>query len=204
MNFVPVVISGMGNFLSPQRTSCITGIRSRLCRLPEPAPNCRRDDVTQKTPIQSASSEAQDLCNRAARLRAHAIQMVHRSKASHLGSCLSIADLMACLYWNSLSVDPARPEWAERDRFLLSKGHGAAILYATLAERGFFPVAELDSYCQNGSRLTGHATSGVPGVELSSGSLGHALPGGLRHGIGGKARGAPFPDLCAAERRRAG
>ncbi len=154
--------------------------------------NCRRDDVTQKTPIQSASSEAQDLCNRAARLRAHAIQMVHRSKASHLGSCLSIADLMACLYWNSLSVDPARPDWAERDRFLLSKGHGAAILYATLAERGFFPVAELDSYCQHGSRLTGHATSGVPGVELSSGSLGHALPVGCGIALAAKRGGLPF------------
>ena len=112
----------------------------------------------------------------ARRLRAHAVQMVHRSKASHLGSCLSMADILTVLYWKTLSIDPARPDWAERDRFFLSKGHGAAILYAALAERGFFLTNELDSYCQPGSRLTGHATAGVPGVEISSGSLGHALP----------------------------
>ena len=197
MNFVPVVISGMGNFLSPNGLPALPAfVRGYVaCRNRRPGRE-RRDDVTQKTPIQSASSEAEDLCNRAARLRAHAIQMVHRSKASHLGSCLSIADLMACLYWNSLSVDPARPEWAERDRFLLSKGHGAAILYATLAERGFFPVAELDSYCQNGSRLTGHATSGVPGVELSSGSLGHALPVGCGMALAAKRGGSLSGPSC--------
>lgn len=111
-------------------------------------------------------------------LRAHAVRMVHRSKASHLGSCLSMTDLLACLYWQVLRIRPEQPDWELRDRFILSKGHGAAGLYATLAERGFFPVQELDSYCEEGSRLTGHVTSGVPGVELSSGSLGHGLPVG--------------------------
>ncbi len=114
----------------------------------------------------------------ARKLRAHAVRMVHRSKASHLGSCLSMTDLLACLYWQVLRIRPEQPDWEMRDRFILSKGHGAAVLYATLAERGFFPVPELDSYCEAGSRLTGHATSGVPGVELSSGSLGHGLPVG--------------------------
>jgi transketolase len=87
-----------------------------------------------------------------------------------------MADLLACLYWETLKIDPSKPEWSERDRFILSKGHGAAIFYAALAERGFFPVEELDTYCQSGSILNGHATSGVPGVEVSSGSLGHGLP----------------------------
>src|ERR1019366_7952724 len=119
-------------------------------------------------------------------LRADAVRMVHRSRASHLGSCLSMADIVACLYWSTLRIDPARPDWQERDRFILSKGHGAAIIYAALAERGFFAVDELKSYCELGSRLTGHITSGVPGVELSSGSLGHGLPVGCGMALGAK------------------
>lgn len=114
----------------------------------------------------------------ARRLRGHAVRMVHRSKASHLGSCLSMTDLLACLYWQVLRIRPEQPDWEMRDRFILSKGHGAAVLYATLAERGYFPLPELDSYGEAGARLTGHVTSGVPGVELSSGSLGHGLPVG--------------------------
>ena len=119
-------------------------------------------------------------------LRAHAVRMVSRSRGSHLGSCLSMADIVACLYWHTLQIDPERPSWQERDRFILSKGHGAAIIYAALAERGFFPVEELETYCQFGSRLTGHITSGVPGVELSSGSLGHGLPVGCGMALAAK------------------
>jgi transketolase len=89
-----------------------------------------------------------------------------------------MADIVACLYWSTLKVDPRQPDWPQRDRFILSKGHGAAIIYAALAERGFFPIEELEAYCELGSRLTGHITNGVPGVELSSGSLGHGLPVG--------------------------
>ena len=104
-------------------------------------------------------SETPDEIRKRARLiRAQAVKMVYRSRASHLGSCLSIADVLACLYWRVLRIDPANPDWHERDRLILSKGHAAAILYATLAERGFFPTEELASYCQNGSRLTGHVT----------------------------------------------
>jgi transketolase len=125
-------------------------------------------------------------------IRAQAVKMVHRSRASHLGSCLSIADILASLYWRVLRIDPANPEWPQRDRLILSKGHAAAILYATLAERGFFSTAELESYGQNGSRLTGHVTSGVPGVELSSGSLGHGLPVGCGMALAGKRADLPF------------
>ena len=124
-------------------------------------------------------------------LRAHAVRMVHTARASHLGSCLSMADILACLYWKVMKVDPADPGLADRDRFILSKGHGAAILYAALAERGFFSVEELHSYCQNGARLHGHATSGVPGVELSSGSLGHGLPVGCGIALARKRSGLP-------------
>ena len=103
--------------------------------------------------------------------------MVHRANASHIGGCLSIADLLAVLYGGVLRVDPARPDWPDRDRFVQSKGHAAAALYATLADCGFFPTEWLDDYCQDGSRLYGHVTSPpVPGVEVSAGSLGHGLP----------------------------
>jgi len=109
-------------------------------------------------------------------IRAHALRMVHRASASHIGTCLSIADLLAVLYASVLRIDPQRPDWPARDRFILSKGHGAAIFYAVLAERGFFPRAWLEEYCRDGGRLCGHATStGVPGVEVSTGSLGHGL-----------------------------
>jgi transketolase len=117
-------------------------------------------------------------------LRAHAVRMVYQARASHLASCLSMADILACLYWDTLHIDSEPPE--NRDRFILSKGHGAAILYAALAERGFFPVEELATYCALNSRLTGHVTSGVPGVELSSGSLGHGLPVGCGMALAAK------------------
>jgi transketolase len=98
-----------------------------------------------------------------------------------------MADLLAVLYGKVLRVDPARPNWAERDRFILSKGHGAAILYAALAERGFFPKEWLDTYYQDGSVLVGHVTShGVPGIEISAGSLGHGLPIGCGMALAGR------------------
>jgi transketolase len=125
-------------------------------------------------------------------LRMDAVRMMHRSGASHLGSCLSMADVVACLYWDTLRIKPEDPNWQDRDRFVLSKGHGAALLYAALAQRGFFSVQELDSYCQAGSRLTGHVTSGVPGVEFSAGSLGHGLPVGCGMALAAKREQLPF------------
>ncbi|MHC4294823.1 MAG: transketolase, partial [Planctomycetota bacterium] len=112
----------------------------------------------------------------ATRIRAAALRMVSRARASHIGSCLSAADLLGVLYAEVLRVNPKRPDSPDRDRFLLSKGHAAAALYATLAECGFFPKDWLDRYCENGAELSGHVVHhGVPGVEISTGSLGHAL-----------------------------
>jgi len=108
-------------------------------------------------------------------IRAHALRMTHRAKSSHIGSCLSAADLLAVLYGKILKVDPTRPNWPDRDRFILSKGHAAAVFYAVLAERSFFPLKWLKVYYLDGSPLGGHATYGVPGVEVSAGSLGHGL-----------------------------
>ena len=125
-------------------------------------------------------------------IRAHALRMVNQAGSSHIGSCLSIADLLAVLYGKVLRVDSGNPDWAERDRFILSKGHAAAIYYAVLAESGYFPTAWLDTYCQNGGHLGGHVTShGVPGVELSTGSLGHGLPVGCGMALASKHENRP-------------
>lgn len=111
------------------------------------------------------------------RVRRRAIKMIHRARTSHVGSVFSSVDVLAVLYQSVLRIDPARPNWSERDRFVLSKGHASAGLYAILAERGFFPDTWLDEFCLDGGRLAGHATHiGIPGVEASTGSLGHGLP----------------------------
>lgn len=115
--------------------------------------------------------------------------MVHAAGASHIGACLSAADVLAVLYERVLRVEPAQPDWPDRDRFILSKGHAAAIVYAVLAERGFFPDEQLESYSRPGSLLTGHASHHVPGVELSTGSLGHGLPVGCGMALAAKREG---------------
>lgn len=122
----------------------------------------------------------------ATRIRTHALWMTHRVRSSHIGSSLSIADLLAVLYTRILRVDPKKPDWPERDRFILSKGHGCAGVYAVLAERGFFPLEWLETYCQDGSHLAGHITHSVPGVEASTGSLGHGLPIACGMALAGK------------------
>lgn len=112
----------------------------------------------------------------AKRIRIHALQMTSRGGASHVGSALSMADILAVLYGGVLRVDPSRPAWPARDRFVLSKGHAGAGVYAALAEAGFFSVEQLFSHCQDGSLFSGHVShKGIPGVELSTGSLGHGL-----------------------------
>jgi len=110
-------------------------------------------------------------------IRKHCLKMTHRSNASHIGSCLSIVDILAVLYGEILRFNPQAPDWPDRDRFILSKGHGCAALYAVLAEKGFFPREWLETFYQDGTQLAGHAThKNIPGVEVSTGSLGHGLP----------------------------
>ncbi|MCX5512646.1 transketolase [Kaistia algarum] len=112
----------------------------------------------------------------ARRLRVHALRMVAASRSSHIGSCLSMADLLAVLYGGVLRFRPDEPGWPDRDRVVVSKGHAAAIVYAVLAESGYFPIERLEGYGRDGQPLSGHVThSGNPGVEVSSGSLGHGL-----------------------------
>jgi transketolase len=116
----------------------------------------------------------------ARRIRLHVVRMTSSGKSSHVGSVLSIADILAVLYGHTLRVDPQHPRWPERDRFILSKGHAGAGVYAVLAERGFFPREKLATHYQNGSTLSGHVShADLPGIELSTGSLGHGLGVGV-------------------------
>ena len=112
----------------------------------------------------------------ARRIRLHVLKMTSRGGSSHIGSALSIADVLAVLYGGGLRVDPKDPRDPGRDRFVLSKGHAGAAVYAALAETGFFPTEKLATHYQDGSDLSGHVShKGIPGVEFSTGSLGHGL-----------------------------
>jgi transketolase len=127
----------------------------------------------------------------AARIRGHALRMTSSGGSSHVGSVLSMADVLAVLYGGVLRVDPAAPRWPQRDRFILSKGHAGAGVYAALAECGFFPIERLATHYQDGSDLSGHVShKGIPGVELSTGSLGHGLSVGAGMAYGAKLDGA--------------
>jgi len=126
-------------------------------------------------------------------IRKKVLKMVFDSRTSHLGSSLSAVDILTVLYFKILKIDPKNPLDENRDRFILSKGHAAAALYAALAERGFFPKEILDGYCRDGGKLPGHSTRGcVPGVEVSTGSLGHGLPMGAGMAIAAKNDGKNY------------
>ena len=113
-------------------------------------------------------------------LRRHIISMTAKAGSGHPGGSLSAADIVAALFFRVLRHNYAEPRWAERDRFILSKGHAAPVLYAALAESGYFPAEELSTLRKLGSRLQGHAdVTCTPGVEMSSGSLGQGLSFGI-------------------------
>ncbi len=124
----------------------------------------------------------------ACRMRLQALQMVHRAKASHIGSALSICDIVAVLYGQVLKLNPACPQDESRDRFILSKGHACVAVYAALAETGFFPRADLLKYGQDHSVLMNHISHKVAGVEFSTGSLGHGLPFGTGKALAARRR----------------
>ena len=114
--------------------------------------------------------------NTAKKLRRHVVEMTGEAGSGHPGGSLSTADIITALYFQRMSLDPKKPDWPERDRFVLCKGHAAPILYAALAERGFFPVEDLKTLRKLGSHLQGHPDcKRTPGVEVSTGSLGQGL-----------------------------
>lgn len=126
-------------------------------------------------------------------IRRHAVEMAHRGGGSHVGSVLSCADALAVLYGGVLRVSPKEPRAESRDRFILSKGHAGSGVYAALAERGFISKDWLNMYYADGSPLSGHVShKGIPGVEVSTGSLGHGLPVGAGMAYAGKLRSAQW------------
>lgn len=129
----------------------------------------------------------------ARRIRLHAVRMTGRAKSSHVASSMSMAEILAVLYRRILQVCPETAASPDRDRLILSKGHACAGLYAVLAECGFFPMAWLESFYIDGGKLAGHATAeGIPGVEVSTGSLGHGLPIACGLALAGKRDGRPY------------
>ena len=111
-------------------------------------------------------------------IRRHGIEMTHLSGGSHIGAILSVADIIAVLYSKIMKYDANNPKWENRDRMILSKGHAGAAIYAAIAESGFFDVEELKTHYANGSRLSGHVSHHLPGIDFSTGSLGHGLSAG--------------------------
>ena len=117
-----------------------------------------------------------ELCEKAGQLRLDALEMIHTRGQGHPGGSLSIAEIIAALFFHHLRIDPNNPSWPERDRFILSKGHACATLYAALARRGFFPVEDLATWGHLDFHLQGHPDRlKTPGVEMTTGFLGHGL-----------------------------
>jgi len=130
---------------------------------------------------------------RAKEIRRKIIRMAAKSRASHIGSALSAVDILVALYFSEMRVNPEEPEHLERDRFILSKGHGCSALYATLAMKGFFKEDILETYCIDSGKLPGHATLHcVHGVEASTGSLGHGLPIGIGMALAARIDGQKY------------
>jgi transketolase len=130
--------------------------------------------------------EIRQLERSALAIRRNILRLIKAGKAGHVGGALSMADVMAALYFRVMRIDPARPAWPERDRLVVSAGHKALVLYAALAARGYFPEDLLDTYGSLGCRLPGHPDMHkLPGVEASTGALGHGLSiaGGMALGV---------------------
>ena len=148
-------------------------------------------NVAVRTPAPRVDAAA--LKHTAAQLRGRIIAMSHAAQAAHLASSLSCADVLTAAYWHVLNIDPQSPGDLLRDRFILSKGHAAAALYATLAMKGYFEIEELDSFCRDGGRLAEHPPANLlPGVEAATGSLGHGLPIGCGIALSGRIKGERF------------
>jgi len=130
-------------------------------------------------------------------IRKHVIRMIGKASSGHPGGSLSCADLLAALYFDEMNIDPKNPQWEDRDRFVMSKGHAAPALYAALALKGYFPVEELDTLREFGSILQGHPYSGkTPGVDISTGSLGQGLSIANGIALGAKLNKQDFYVYC--------
>ncbi len=145
------------------------------------------------SPTGPTSPTSQTLSDLAKRVRRQVVTLSHKGKAPHLGSALSCVDILVAAYFGALRLDPAQPLDPQRDRFLLSKGHAAAALYAVLAERGFISEELLATYNRDGGVLAEHPTPGAaPGIEAATGSLGHGLPLGVGMAVAGRLQGHDY------------
>lgn len=125
-------------------------------------------------------------------LRIRGLEMVREAKSGHIGGAFSLSEIMAVLYFESMRIDPARPDWEDRDRLVMSKGHATVALYPTLARRGFFPDERLKSFRKIEGHLSGHAEMSVPGVDMSTGSLGQGFSAAVGMALGAKISGRSF------------
>ena len=128
-----------------------------------------------------------EIAEKARRIRINALKAIHAAKSGHPGGSLSSADILATLYFGELNIDPKNPKMADRDKFVLSKGHAVPALYAALGERGFYEVSEMITLRQVGSKFQGHPNMNkVPGIEMSTGSLGQGFSAAVGMAIAGK------------------
>jgi len=151
---------------------------------------------------QHLDAQSLELAIKAQELRIEVLKMVYGAQTGHLGGSYSAAEIIASLFFHQLRLDPDRPDWPERDRFILSKGHAAPVLYAALAHRGFIPREELATFRRLGTRLEGHPDRKLPGVEAVAGPLGHgvAVGAGMAWAL---TRGQAKPSAASAPSARA-
>lgn len=143
-----------------------------------------------------------ELSAQAQAFRIQVLEMVYNAQTGHLGGALSIAEVLASLFFHHLRLDPARPDWPDRDRLLFSKGHACAMLYTAMAHRGFFPVQELRTFRQLDSRLQGHPDRvKLPGIEICAGPLGHGIAVGAGMALALKMRGTKPSSFSAPSGR---
>lgn len=135
------------------------------------------------------NQQTSTLARTAAKIRRHALEAVYAAKSGHIGGSFSVADILTVLFFDKMRIDPSNPEWEDRDRFVLSKGHCTPALYAALALKGYFPLEDLRTFRNIDSYLSGHAEMRrVPGVDMSTGSLGQGLSAAAGIALAGKQR----------------
>lgn len=137
-----------------------------------------------------------DLKLKAIQIRMDLLKMIHRAKTGHTGGSLSNTDILTVLYYKIMNIDPSRPKWEDRDRFIASKGHSVESLWCILADRGFFPKEELETFSQFGTRLIGHPNNKVPGIEMNTGALGHGLSISVGMALAAKRDGKGYRVFC--------
>lgn len=140
--------------------------------------------------------EIRALQAKATQIRMDLLQMIAQAQTGHTGGSLSNTDILTALYYRIMNIDPARPKAADRDRFVLSKGHSVESLWSILADRGFFPKEELGTFSKFGTKLIGHPNNKVPGIEMNTGALGHGLAVAVGMALAAKKDGAAYRTYC--------